>query len=176
MTRLVYANALRVAELGVSLDPLAASTYTALSYAQLAIRDYEGALASLRHARILGADSAATAMISAIIAFERSDDQTAEQDCTRGQTGWMGELCLGHASQAKVHFAALRNALGDNGAFQYAEVYAQWSQPAEALKWLDVAYRTHDAGLAMIKTDTLLKLIRQMPQFAAIEEKLGFPP
>ncbi len=175
--------ALKVAELGVSLDPLAPSAYTALAYAQQAVRDYDGALASLRHARLLDANSAATTMIGAIIAFERSDNRTAAQDCARGRNGWMGELCLavaeyrlGHTSQATVHFAALRNALGDNGAFQYAEVYAQWSQPAEALKWLDVAYRTHDAGLAMLKTDTFLKPIRQTPQFAAIERELRFPP
>ena len=83
---------------------------------------------------------------------------------------------LGHASEAELHFAALRNSLGMSGAFHYAEVYAQWSQSAEALKWLDVAYRTHGAALAMMKTDSLLEPIRKMPQFAAIERRLRYPP
>jgi hypothetical protein len=74
------------------------------------------------------------------------------------------------------HFAALRNTLGDNGAFQYAEVYAQWRQPDEAVKWLEVAYRTHDTGLATMRTDVLLDPIRQTPQYAAIERRLRFPP
>jgi len=175
--------ALKAAELGVSLDPLAPSAYTALAYAQQALLDDDGALASLRHARLLGADSPDIALIEAIVAFERSDNRTAEQACARGHVGWMGELCLavaeyrlGHAGEATSHLAALRKALGDNGAFQYAEVYAQWRRPAEALKWLNVAYRTHDAGLAMLKTDTFLQPIRQTPQFAAIEQQLRFPP
>jgi TolB-like protein/DNA-binding winged helix-turn-helix (wHTH) protein len=175
--------ALKAADLGVGLDPLSPSAYAALGYAQQALHDFDGALASLRHARLLGADTAEIAMIEAIIAFERSDNLAAKQDCARGPSGWMGELCLavaeyrlGHAAQATGHFAALRKALGDNGAFQYAEVYAQWRRSADALKWLDVAYRTHDAGLAMMKTDTFLEPIRQTPQFAAIEKELRFPP
>jgi TolB-like protein len=173
----------KLAELGVSLDPLSPSVYTALGYAQWVLRDYDGARASLRHARLLGTNTPHTGMIEAVVALDQGDNQEAEEVCAHRVGGWMGDLCsavaehrLGHASEAELHFAALRNSLGMSGAFHYAEVYAQWSQSAEALKWLDVAYRTHGAALAMMKTDSLLEPIRKMPQFAAIERRLRYPP
>ena len=176
-------SALKAAGLGVSLDPLAPSAYTALGYAQQALRDYDGALASLRHARLLGADPADIAMMEAIVALERGDNQVAAQDCAHGAKGWLNDLCLavaehrpGQVSDAMFHFAALRATLGMNGAFQYAEVYAQWRQPDEAVKWLEMAYRTHDTGLATMRTDVLLDPIRQTPQYATIERQLQFPP
>lgn len=176
-------SALDAAELGVSLDPLAPTAYTALGYAQRALRDYDAALASLRHARLLGADHADIDLMAAIIALERGDDKTAVQACTRGDKGWVNYLCLavaehrlGQVKDAMFHFAALRSMMGMNGAFQYAEIYAQWRQPAEAVKWLEVAYRTHDTGLATMRTDVLLDPIRETPQYAAIERELRFPP
>ena len=86
--------ALKAAEFGVSLDPLAPAAYMALGWAQQALGDYEGALASLRHARLLGADTPDIAMIEAIIALERGNNRQAEQVCARGISGWMGELCF----------------------------------------------------------------------------------
>ncbi len=175
--------ALQAAELGVSLDPLAPSAYTALGYAQQALRDYDGAIASLRHARLLGADAGDIALMEAIVELERGDNQVAAQDCAHGAKGWVNDLCLavaehrlGQVSEAMFHFAALRATLGENGAFQYAEVYAQWRQPDEAVKWLAVAYRTHDTGLATMRTNVLLDPIRETPQYAAIERQLQFPP
>ena len=176
-------EARKAAELGVSLDPLSPSAYAALGYAQRVLRDYDGARASLRHARLLGANAPYTALIEAVVALDQGDNQEAEGVCAQRVGGWMGDFCsavaehrLGHASEAKLHFAALRKYLGISGAFHYAEVYAQWSQSAEALKWLDVAYRTHGAALAMMKTDSLLEPIRNMPQFADIERRLRYPP
>lgn len=173
----------KTAELGVSLDPLSPSVYTALGYAQWVLRDYDGARASLRHARLLGAKAPYPALIEAVVALDQGDNQEAEEVCAHRVGGWRGDFCsalaehrLGHVSEANLHFAALRNSLGMSGAFHYAEVYAQWSQSAEALKWLDVAYRTHGAALAMMKTDSLLEPIRKMPQFAAIEKRLRYPP
>ena len=173
----------KAAELGVSLDPLSPSAYAALGYAQRVLRDYDGARASMRHARLLGAHAPYTALIEAVVALDQGDNQEAEEVCAQRVGGWMGDFCssvaeyrLGHASEAKLHFAALRKSLGISGAFHYAEVYAQWSQSAEALKWLDVAYRTHGAALAMMKTDSLLEPIRTTPQFAAIERRLRYPP
>lgn len=177
------AAALKAAQLGVSLDPLSASAYAALAYAQLAAHDNEGAQASLGHARLMGGNAPGISLIEAMIAFQRGDNAAAAAACVGGARGWMSELCLavaehrlGDADGAAAHLAALRRALGKNGAFQYAEVYAQWSQSEEALKWLDVAFRTHDAGLAMMKADMFLEPIRALPQFAAIETGLRFPP
>ena len=176
------AQALQAAEEGVGLDPLAPAAYTALAYAQRTRRDYDGALASLHRARMLGAAEPDIAVMEAMVALERGDNALARQGCARG-THWMNYLCLaivehrlGMNAEALFHLAALRAALGANGAFQYAEVYAQWRQPNEAVKWLQAAYRLHDSGLLTIKSDKLLDPIRDTPQYAAIERQLHFPP
>lgn len=169
------------AALAVSLDPLAPSAYTALAYADRALRDFAGAAAALHRARLLGADADIDVM-EALVALERGDDAAAEAGCARGKH-WMNYLCLaivehrlGRTDEALFHLAALRGALGANGAFQYAEVYAQWKQPGEAVKWLQAAYRMHDAGLLSMRADPLLDPIRSTPQYATIVRKLNFPP
>jgi hypothetical protein len=70
----------------------------------------------------------------------------------------------------------LSGLLGNAGAFQYAEIYAQWSQPADATKWLETAYRLHDSGLANLKSDSLLDPIRATGTYRDIAQRLNFPP
>ena len=65
--------------------------------------------------------------------------------------------------------------LGDDAAYQYAEVYAQWGDATKALEWLEMAMRLRDAGLVDLKSDPLLDPIRQEPRFQAIERELKFP-
>lgn len=50
-----------------------------------------------------------------------------------------------------------------------------WGQSAEALKWLETAFRLRDPGLGNLKTDPMLDPIRGHPQFKAIEQQLKFP-
>jgi hypothetical protein len=69
----------------------------------------------------------------------------------------------------------LRAARGEDVAYQIAEIHAQWNDPAESLRWLDVAARLHDSGLLLLKVDPLLDPLRKEPRFQAIERELKFP-
>jgi hypothetical protein len=66
--------------------------------------------------------------------------------------------------------------MGDTGAYDYAEIYAQWGDGTNALVWLKAAYKLRDTGLATLRTDPLLDPIRGSPEFADIERRLNFPP
>jgi hypothetical protein len=69
----------------------------------------------------------------------------------------------------------LKSSQGDGAAFQYAEIYAYWDEPAEALIWLKRAAELGDGGLLDIKTDPFLDPIRGLPQFKALVEDLNLP-
>lgn len=69
----------------------------------------------------------------------------------------------------------MRASNGDDAAYQYAEIYAQWGNLPKALEWLDVAMRLRDPGLGSLKSDSLLDPLRKEPRFQAIERGLKFP-
>jgi hypothetical protein len=72
--------------------------------------------------------------------------------------------------------AKLRASMGDAAAYEYAEIYAQWGNTPEALKWLDAALRLGDLGLIDLKVEPFLDPLRKEPRFQAIERELKFPP
>jgi tetratricopeptide (TPR) repeat protein len=82
---------------------------------------------------------------------------------------------LGRHADAEAELARLKAAQGDTEAYQYAVVYAQWGNHAQALEWLETALRLRDPGLIYVKTDPLLDPLRKEPRFQAIERALKFP-
>jgi len=68
---------------------------------------------------------------------------------------------LNRQSDADAALAAVTAAMGDDGAFQYAEIYAQWGNIPKALEWLETAYRMHDPGLLALKVEPMLDPLRQ---------------
>jgi hypothetical protein len=77
---------------------------------------------------------------------------------------------------AKAALAKLQSIAGDSAAYQYAGIYASWGQSAEALRWLQQAYRLHDPGLLEIRADHLLDPIRSTPEYKNLELAMDFPP
>lgn len=53
-------------------------------------------------------------------------------------------------------------------------IYAQWSDRAEALEWLDTAMRLRDPGLSELKGDPLIDPLRKEPRFQAMMRELRF--
>ena len=82
---------------------------------------------------------------------------------------------LGRRPDAEAALTTLQATTGDNSAFQYAEIYAQWGNPGQALNWLETALRLRDPGLYSTKVDPLLDPLRSEPRFQAIERELSFP-
>jgi hypothetical protein len=82
---------------------------------------------------------------------------------------------LGRHADAVASLTRLQGSGGNNGAYQYADIYAQWGNAAKSLEWLEAAVRLRDGGLELLKTDPLLDPLRNEARFRAIERALQFP-
>jgi tetratricopeptide (TPR) repeat protein len=176
-------EALAAAELAASLDPLTPRTYLRLAENQEAARHFADAQATLRRGELL--ESAPSSddideqgwleLLQGRFAAARKTC-VAASDSQRIECLAIAEHALGHAKEAANWLTKLRSRLGDTGAMQYAEVYAQWGQTGDALHWLAEAYRLHDSGLPQLRADAMLDPIRDKAQFKDIEGKMHFPP
>jgi hypothetical protein len=100
----------------------------------------------------------------------------------RDITGWIAPFVqaladheLGHDTDAARDFAALKQDMGDNGAMQYAEIFAQWGRIPDALAWLKKAVQMRDPGLVLLREDFMLDPIRATQDFQDIERGLKYP-
>jgi len=113
--------------------------------------------------------------------YALGDLESARVSCATEQEP-MGSPCLavvyhklGRETDAQAELARLKAAAGNDDAYEYAWIYAQWGDRPKALEWLDTAMRLRNTGLSNLKTDPLMDPIRQEPRFRAIQQKLRFP-
>jgi tetratricopeptide (TPR) repeat protein len=72
---------------------------------------------------------------------------------------------LGRHKESDAALAGLISQNRNTCAYQIAEVYAYRREVDKAFDWLNRAYRQHDAGLCLIKTDLLLRSLRDDPRY-----------
>jgi hypothetical protein len=82
---------------------------------------------------------------------------------------------FGRNDEGEAELVKLKADMGNEGAYQYATIYAQWGARAKALEWLDTAMRMRDVALLTLKTDPLMDPLRKEPRFQATERELKFP-
>jgi TolB-like protein len=175
-------EALRIAEWAVSIDPLSPTRYQDLSAIQLATRHDEAALATLRHAiRIRGHATDIDLAGIGEVEYLRGDPRAALEACKAG-TSWfqvfvqaMAYHALGRTAEASAALSKLREELGVSGAFQYAEIYAQWGQLADAQHWLDAAYQARDPGLIDVTSTRELEPLRETAGYKTLINRMAFP-
>jgi TolB-like protein/Flp pilus assembly protein TadD len=88
----------------------------------------------------------------------------------------LAEHSLHHAKESQQALYALINDSSQAAAYQIAEVYAWQGDKDRAFDWLDRAYRQHDGGMIVIKTDWILKPLRSDPRYAELLRRLKLPP
>ena len=79
---------------------------------------------------------------------------------------------LGQHADAEAQFAKLKASQADTASYQYAEIYAQWGDMQQALRWLGSALQARDSGLAELRVDPLLDPLRNQPRCQAVERQL----
>jgi serine/threonine-protein kinase len=82
---------------------------------------------------------------------------------------------LGRHTDAEAVLTKLKASKGNDAAYEYGEIYAQWGNTASALESLEAALRVRESWLVDLKTDPLLDPVRTEPRFQAIERELKFP-
>ena len=167
----------------VALDPLRASVYRNLASALTYARRYDEALDAFHHYAQLNPHPSHAAQIILGMIYLAKGDAAAAEPIFAGNDGFYDNAylaiayhALGRQPEAALHLARAQQQDGDTGAYNYATVYAQWGQPAEALHWLKTAMLLRDPGLAELRTDPFLDPVRAMPQFQDLERQLQFPP
>jgi TolB-like protein/Flp pilus assembly protein TadD len=166
----------------VVLDPLARVSHALLGRELWAARRYEEAVAAF--ARVISLDPEFKAPYGdrGLAYYGLGDLESARASCETKADYWLSQQCLsviydklGRHADAEAVLSKLKAALGDDAAYQYATIYAQWGQRAKALDWLETALRLRDPGLVSLKTHPLLDPLRKEPRFQEIERELKFP-
>ena len=177
------AAAMAAARHAIELDPLNPNAYQRLGEALYWTRHFNEALEAFGHATAVDKHPARVNLSwTALTYLARGDPAAAEHICTGGN-GWTDNACLamayhalGRQTEAEASLARLRQAFGDRAAYIYAEIYAQWGRPVEAMRWLELAYKLNDSGLGELKVSPLLDPIRKVTEVSEIERRLNFPP
>jgi TolB-like protein/Flp pilus assembly protein TadD len=88
----------------------------------------------------------------------------------------MAEHSLKNPAKSKEALGVLTTKMGDQWAYQIAEVYAWRGESDDAFTWLKRAYSQHDGGLIQIKYDRLLTSVRSDPRYLAFLQQMHLPP
>ena len=166
----------------VTLDPLNPRSHSQLGRALYFARRYPEAVAAFAELISLDPDNKFAVGARGLAQYGMGDLQSARSSCETNPDHWVSEWCLamtydkvGRHADAQAVVAKMKAANGDAAAYQYATIYAQWGNAAQALEWLDAAVHMRDPGLPNLKTDPLMDPLRNEPHFRAIEQQLKFP-
>jgi TolB-like protein/Tfp pilus assembly protein PilF len=166
----------------VILDPLADLSRADLGVVLYLARQYGEAAAAYAEVLSLNPDYSAGYAQRGFALLGLGDLAGARAACESKTGYWLEEQCLavvydklGRHADAQSVLAKMKAELGDAAAYQYATIYAQWGDRAQALEWLDTAMRLGDPGLIQLKTDPFMDPLRQEPRFQAVLRELNFP-
>ncbi len=166
----------------VVLDPLSSTPYGALGEALYAARRYGEAARVFSQGIIVDPNFKLTYAFRGLALYGLGDLEKARASCESQRDDWLSQVCLavvynklGRRADAEAVLAKLKAAQGDDAAYQYAQIYAQWGARPKALEWLDKAMSVRDPGLEFLKADPLFDPLRKEPRFQAIEQELKFP-
>jgi TolB-like protein/DNA-binding winged helix-turn-helix (wHTH) protein/Tfp pilus assembly protein PilF len=164
------------------LDPLNPLTHRHLGDALYYGRHAAEALGAYRDSLALQPDAPGGSAKVGFAYYALGSLESARSSCESAPSHWLNQECLavvyhklGRHADAEAVLAKMKAANGDDAAYNYAEVYAQWGDPASALRWLERAVRLRDSGLPELKVDPLMDPLRKDPRFQTIERKLKFP-
>ncbi len=183
-------EAISAAEKANKLDPLAdqAATYLGM-YLNAAGRYAQASEVAERRLKASGRDDFANLVFGEALVLdgkpahalaamqvgrsERTAD--AETSGVRLTITALAEHSLGHESESAQALDELKKNHAAGFAFQVATAHAWRGEKDQAFEWLDRAYSQRDGGMAMIKYDPFLALLRSDPRYAAMVRKLGLP-
>jgi TolB-like protein/Flp pilus assembly protein TadD len=177
-----FGAGLAAAHRAVALDPLNQRSRSLLGEALLAARRYQEAVAAFGEVISLDPDYKSAYGNRGLTYYALGDFQSARSSCESRPDDWISQWCravaydkLGRHADAEAELIKWQARAGDAAAYQYATVYTQWGNTAQALEWLATAMRVRDPALEYMKTDPLMDPLRKDPRFQAIERELKFP-
>lgn len=164
-----------------ALDPLNPRTFRSLGDINYGARRYVEAVSAYRQALALNPKLSGTKSSIGFAQYMEGDmsaaaksfaDESIEVHRLTGAALIANKN--GDRAKAGAVLADMMTKFGDKSDYQYAQVYAQWGEPAKALAALQRAREHDDSGLVMMKNDPLLDPLRKAPEFSSLLKSLGF--
>jgi TolB-like protein len=174
-------SAVSAARRSVSLDPLNAESLQTLGDAFLAGRRYQEALRVYEEWQRREPQSWGPRVLSGYVYYFLGNFQRAATMCEGEGPPVPVQGCLalayhklGRLAEAEASLEKIVAVVGDASPTKYAQIYAQWGQTDDALRWLETAWRQRHVGLEGLKTWPAFDPLRTEPRFQAIEKALRF--
>jgi TolB-like protein/DNA-binding winged helix-turn-helix (wHTH) protein/Tfp pilus assembly protein PilF len=166
----------------IALDPLKANFHLALGYELYIGGRYEEARDALQRAQDLNPQLSSLHLTRGQILLSEGHPQEARAEMENETGEWekltgepLAYYALGRREESDGALKQLIATYQNDCAFQIAEVYAYRGETDIAFEWLDRAYRQRDAGAPELKTDPLVRSLRQDPRYTELLKKMRLP-
>ena len=178
------AEALRLVDEAIGIDPLSPASYTSRAWVLVASRLFAEAYElNMKIARRWPAFVSWLQVCFCLVQLDRLDEalKIAPNVDKSGSSGGQGlALALiyarkGRKQDVESQLAIVRGAFGDAASYQYAQVYSMLGDAVRALSSLDRAWEIRDSGLLWLRVDPTLDPLRNEPRFKSLLERLDFP-
>jgi len=166
----------------LELDPENASLIWNRALHLMSMRRWDEARAAIEAGR-RSVPTAEWDALSLELALASGDYATAATQCEAARAGPTRTACLavayhglGRTADAEAQLDLLREHDATGRPVLMAQVYADWGNPSEAVRWLNVALKTREPMLQTLRTSTSFYALRDDPRFQAVEAALHMPP
>jgi TolB-like protein/DNA-binding winged helix-turn-helix (wHTH) protein/Flp pilus assembly protein TadD len=175
-------EAIELYKQAIALDPLKANFYLALGYELYIGGRYEEARDALQRAQDLNPQLSSLHLTRGLILLAEGHLQEARAEMENETGEWQkltGEplayYTLGRLEESDRALKKLIAIYQNDCAFQIGEVYAYRGETDKAFEWLDRAYLQRDAGAPELKTDPLMRSLRQDRRYTELLKKMRLP-
>ncbi len=172
-----------LAQRAIALDPLRIGSHFNLATYLTALGRYDEAEAAMRQVMSLQPASAQSYMQLALCQILRGKPAAAvafaKQETDPFWRTYALALALfanGDRAEADAALKKLIAEGADDSGSQIAQVYALRQEPDKMFEWLEHAWTTHDAGVALLLSDPFLRAYKDSPRFIAFAQKIGVMP
>ncbi|MBV8397188.1 MAG: protein kinase [Acetobacteraceae bacterium] len=164
------------------LDPLSSGAWDNLGLYAMSAGDHPGAEIALGRALEIEPTSVFVLTHVGMLRLLQKRGQEAldafrkiDQEGLRLAGLAMAEHSLGQTQASRQALQTLIVKHGDEDAFQIAEAASWCGEKAEALDWLEHAYKQRDGGLSLIKFSPMLNALHGEPRFEELLRRLQLP-
>ncbi|WP_255551193.1 hypothetical protein [Granulicella sp. dw_53] len=164
------------------LDPFSSRLYHLEGFILYYCRQYDQALLLIEKVRTLDIPAPNWHLLLGEIYAEKGSYADSISEFSRAGTrpqalGHLGNVYArsGKTDAATAVISQLEDTVKNEGIGRYeiALVYAGMGKKAEAFKWLEESYRTHDEGITYIKVEPCLDPLRGDPRFDDLLSRVG---
>lgn len=167
----------------ITLDPLRIGSHFNLATYLTALGRYDEAEAAMRQVMLLQPQALQGYMQLALCQILRGKPAAAvalarQETDPFWRTYSVALACFANGDRAEAD-AALKKLIDENAndsGSQIAQVYALRQEPDKMFEWLEHAWSTHDAGVALLLSDPFLRAYKETQRFIAFAQKIGVMP